>query len=659
MVNMQRLTTGCFLLLVPGVAQAASNGLSVAATLLPLATILVVAMAAGWLWRQWRYCDRARRAATARSQVLRQVVDLAPWPVIVTDQDLRIIEANTVAAQRYDRDCLSGAGLLELEPSLATHPLVTALQAAETITSEVLSPVSSSESLRLITVDGQKYLLYAENALGVDQQAASTATILSQAEESANRMKSEFIANINHEVRTPMNAIIGYTEMLANADLGPKEHRFVTIIHKSSMALVSIFNDIMELSKIDSGRLQILASSIRLSSVINEVDGLFQDLAREKGILLHSHIAPSLPVTYILDGVRLKQVLQNLVSNAIKFTAEGQVDLTVAGAPSSTRSGCYDLSFTVQDTGIGIPAADQQKIFELFRQREDTIAKRYGGVGLGLTLCSRLVTMMGGRIDLFSREGKGARFTVQLRNIPLADQEEGEEIVTPREPESRKQGMTILVVDDVDLIKDVFIDFFQDSPYRVVTANNGEETLALVRQEQPGLIFMDLNLGGSNGRAVTEQLRHLPETATVPVIVMTGDMLEEEDYKPLFDDFLQKPFRLDALKEVVARYTPSAPAQAGPPETAESGDDEHALYACMAAAWNEELEQLRTQSLQSGSLADAAELARAMQQRGTQEQQPLLVALGTDLLHFAHEPNILGVDRLLARLSRGINRNAP
>lgn len=584
---------------------------------------------------------------------MRQIVDHAPLPIVQIDDGLRVVEANPAACAAYGKDSLIGCSLLELEPELADEP-----GGPATDLSGRNRAIGARGVLHWLVVDDQSVGLWFGQPSTAGLQAATAAGALSLAEESASRMKSEFIANINHEVRTPMNAIIGYAEMLANSALGPKEKRFVAIIHKSSMALVSIFNDIMELSKIDSGRLQIMVSSIRLPLIISEIDGLFKDSAEEKGIHLYCRIAKTLPQSFILDGVRLKQILQNLVSNAVKFTAEGMVELTVDGEPSSALGGGYDLRFTVQDSGIGIPVVDQEKIFELFRQREDTIAKRYGGVGLGLTLCSRLTTMMGGRIDLFSNEGEGARFTVYLNGIQLAEHPPSEQpvpssgIVTARE-----QELTILVVDDVDLIKDVFVDFFQDSPYRVLTANNGDEAMSLALVEHPDLIFMDLNLSGTDGRSITEQLRQNPETAALPVVVMTGEMLEEEDYKPLFDDFLQKPFRLEALKEIVARYAKVASAsEPQPPPADDFADEEHALSACVGGAWNEELEQLRCQAVRSGSLTDAASLGAAIGQRGKTEHQPVLTALGRELFVFANEPNILGVDRLLAKLSRAVNR---
>jgi len=625
-----------------------------------LFVVLGLLAAVLWLGLRTRRLLLEKNDLIARMQLVEQVVEQTPLPIIRLDPSLTIVAANRSALHTHQQTSLNGLNLLDLHPELADHPVVTALRAAkgEGRAAVPLDSESNKKKARthgapgLLMLTGQTEILWFGTPPDDRLPSREGSDVLALAEESASRMKSEFIANINHEVRTPMNAIIGYTEMLVNSQLGPKEKRFVAIIHKSSMALVSIFNDIMELSKIDSGRLQIMVSTVRLNSIINEVDGLFKDLAEEKGIRLSCRIAGHLPQSFIFDGLRLKQILQNLVSNAVKFTREGSVTLLVDGDPSPAKQGCFDLKFTIEDTGIGIRAADQQKIFELFRQGEDVITKQYGGVGLGLTLCSRLTKMMGGSIDVHSVEGQGTRFTVFLSGIQIA-QQAPDDLESNRLTAGFEREGKLLVVDDVDLIKDVFIDYFQDSPYKVFTANNGEEALSIAIAEHPDIIFMDLNLSGTDGRNVTEQLRQLAETVSIPVVVMTGEMLEEEDFRPLFDDFLQKPFRLDALKGIVARYArPSSRQELQPAVLASDDEDEHHLTSQVAAAWNMELDLLRQQAAFSGSLADAASLGVAMQLRGEAEHQPVLTRLGEELLLHAHEPNILGVDRVLAKLSR-------
>jgi signal transduction histidine kinase/CheY-like chemotaxis protein len=655
------LFIGCLVALYPWTAWASPDPPLVSSTLVfSLVLVFLFAVGFGWLFQQLRKMTLLHRETLTQLQALRQMVDVAPWPMLLIDRQLRVVQCNREAITFLGQGNIQGRFFADIYPEEASHPLLQTLQwdADVEAGAENVQVNDPPTTLRLLHIDNQPFALWC-GPPPLDNAEQTSATLISQAEESANRMKSEFIANINHEVRTPMNAIIGYTEMLANTALGPKEKRFVETIHKSSMALVSIFNDIMELSKIDSGRLQIMTSSIRIDTVLREIEGLFQDQAMEKGIGFDCRLEPHLPKAYILDGMRLKQVLQNLVSNAIKFTSEGHVQVIVDGSPSPKQSGRYDLRVLVEDTGIGIPGTDQRKIFQLFQQREDTIAKRYGGVGLGLTLCSRLVTMMGGSIELSSNVGEGSRFTVYLDAVALAEPSPVKQALNKRKGiHAASRSLTILVVDDIDLIKDVFIDFFSGGPHQVLTANTGEEALVLARREHPDLIFMDLNLSGMDGRAVTQQIREDESLATTPVVVMTGEVLEQEDFQPLFDDFLQKPFRLELLTEIVGRYAGSGGTIMPAPtrEIGDTGPDDHDLARSLHGTWNEQLDQLLRQAVRSGGLADAVDLGAAIGKMGEMRQDEILISMGGDLLQFAAEPNIMGVDRLLAKLMRVVNR---
>ncbi|WP_310599887.1 ATP-binding protein [Desulfobulbus sp.] len=650
---------------------AAAEGDASFVTWLPLLLAVVVLIAtflalAPWLKRQRRDKDEL----ALQLHLAEQAVEQAPIPILRLDADLRVVAANQSARQAYAREQASpvGAGLLDLLPELAGHPDIAALrvsgQEQATVSADASPPAGEQHEapgqLVSLAAQGASRLYWFGTVAAPPQEAPCPCEPDSFAEESARRMKSEFIANINHEVRTPLNAIIGYTEMLANSQLAAKEKRFVAIIHKSSMALVSIFNDIMELSKIDSDRLQITATSVRLQSIVNDVDGLFKDLADEKGIRFTCRVADRLPEYVRFDGVRLKQILQNLVGNAVKFTSEGAVSLTVDGTPNANKPECLDLRFVIDDTGTGISEADQRKIRDLFHQTEEEATKHFGGVGLGLTLCSRLTMMMGGRIELESREGVGSKFILLFDEVPATEPIQVVPEAVPAGKPAQGAQKKLLVVDDVELIKDVFLDFFQDSPYRVFTADTGPEALAIARNERPDLVFMDMNLSGSNGREVTKQLREDSGTASIPVVVMTGHILEEGDYRPLFDAFLQKPFRLEELQNVVDRFV-RITAEPQPAPAAAAGEsvtvEEDQLLALLGDAWNDELDELRRQAAFSGNLTDAASLGTSMRQRGEAVNQPILTRLGEELLQHAQDPNILGVDRLLAKLSRMSQRS--
>ena len=653
------LVITCF---APLPAVAAEGGSLSFSSLFPSFCVAAVLFIATLFLRlRFRRYAQDKNELALRLRLTDQALDRVPLPILRLDAGLRVVAANQSALATYThaQGSLIGVGLLDLLPELADHPDILAVQAAADEREELPDGVDPEQArqdtdgsgkLVTITVQGRSRMFWFGTASTWQNQTQS-------AEDAAGRMKSEFVANINHEVRTPLNAIIGYTEMLANAQLGSKEKRFVTIIHKSSMALVSIFNDIMELSKIESDRLHITVASVRLQSIANDITVLFKELSEERGLCFHCRVGDDLPEYIRFDGMRLKQILQNLVGNAVKFTNAGAVTLEIDGIPSKSKPGCLDLRVVVEDTGIGISEANQQRIINLFNQEQE-IEKHFDGVGLGLTLCSRLTVMMGGRIQLASKEGAGTKFTLLFDEVEMIESLPVMHEVPVNAP--RQEGKKkLLVVDDVDLIKIFFFDFFQDSPYQVFTAANGTEAVAIARSERPDLIFMDLNLSDSDGREVTRQLREYPGTASIPVIVMTGHLLKESDYLPLFDDLLQKPFRLEKLQEMVDRYAPAVSAATSQPVHGDDskGEDEQILVLLGSDAWNDELETLRQQAVVSGKLTDAAALGAYMQQRGMAMQQPLLTRLGEELLRYAQDPDIMGMDRMIAKLSQRENRS--
>ena len=647
---------------VPAPALASQRALLFpAADLFFLLLFLICLFFTVWYHRRNRQKLAIRAEAVEPLPLADQILDATPIEIFCFDDQLRICWVNHFAVQETDQPSpLIGASLGDIAPELLVDPLVVALHAGAPLPSanpdnKGFCPWEQSTHV-LAGPDNSRFgvlyrkpkscVLHQKNSL---VQTPGGSTPVDQASETFSRMQSEFVANINHEVRTPMNAIIGYAEMLAAAELGPREKRFVHIIHKSSMALVSIFNDIMELSKIDSGRLQIMSSSVRLQTLLDDVVNQFLEAAQEKDLRFFCHIGDDLPQMFIVDGMRLKQILQNLVSNAIKYTNKGYVQLTVEGKPSKEKVNCYHLQFIVEDSGIGIVEADQQKIFELFHQYEQVVSKQYGGIGLGLTLCSRLVAMMGGTIDLFSKEGEGSCFTVRLEDVRSSDQTTLNAVA--KSPAAHADlPLTILVVDDVDLIKDVFTDYFQDSSFQVLTANNEQDALMLAAREKPDIVFMDLNLPGASGREITKKMRQLDGMAGKPIIVMTGEVLTEEDYHPLFDNILQKPFRLDTLQALVDHYCRQVHNQ----EPAESkfADSPLDLLVLPLSLWSDELEHLRQNAISSGNLSVAVALGEALIRTGREHDQQVLHELGAELIRSATEPDIMGVDRVLLKLSQ-------
>ncbi len=606
-----------------------------------------------------------------RSSILRQdlslmekTMDVVPLDIIWLDSDQRVIKVNQAASvitgipkdqfignllndtlqedlpRGYLKRQVSGSEESEIEEKFLVHKSVSYLDlAGEKI--GVRYGDSLAECRRL-----NKKILRCEEKI----QETNDAVVR------ARRMKSEFLANMNHEIRTPMNAIIGYAEMLANAELGSREKRFVETIHRSGTSLISMLNDIMDLSKIEAGRMKIVRSAIRLQGIVDEVTDLFQEQIREKRLQFNNTVDSNLPFFFILDGIRLKQVLINLVSNAVKFSDQGIISLTVYGTKSVGTNNRYDLVFCVEDTGLGISGDELEALMQLFGQYGDDSAKEYSGEGLGLALCGRLVSMMGGKITLESTLGKGSRFTVILNQVEVSADELFDPL--PVKPFSRQRARKLMVVDDVDLILEVFNDYFSDSKIEVLSASQGEDALILAAKEKPQIIFMDLNLIGMDGRTVTEKLRQDPATADIPVIVMTGKILEEEEYKPLFDDFLQKPFGINTLQQLIDKYIIMEPEEAVPSTQWSTGDVEgyEDFADDLRSFWNYELEKLLLQVTSSGSLSAATALGEGLIETGEISQQDHILKMGKQLVQYASEPDIIGMDQVISQLTRITDR---
>ncbi len=467
----------------------------------------------------------------------------------------------------------------------------------------------------------------------------------------ANCMRSEFIANMNHEIRTPMNAIIGYAEMLSTSDLEKREYRFVKTILKNGASLLSILNDVMELSKLEAGRVTIQKSTTRLQAIIDQVYDLFSDQLQAKNLQFNSDIASNLPDSYIIDEGHCRQILSNLLSNAVKFTAKGKVTIAVTGQLKEKDS--YLLSFKVSDTGSGIDRHQQQAIYNIFKQHGKDINSQQGK-RFGLTLCARLARMMDGKILLESTPGEGSTFTfiIPAQAAIRSRKKTGFTTTFPVKTAIGTKPPTLLVVDDMPVMSNLIKVYFVKSPIKVLVADTPEECIAMAEQQEPDLILMDLNLGGEDGREVAQRLKDNEKTAKIPMVVMTGLMLIESEYKPLFDDFLAKPFHLHELQRMVDNYI-SLPEEALDEtisDDSRSGQEQD--IDTVQSSWNQELDSMLKQAQLTGSLDDAFLLGQKMYEQGTENNSEQLQKMGKQLQEYAIDPDILGVEQILGGLYR-------
>jgi signal transduction histidine kinase/CheY-like chemotaxis protein len=410
----------------------------------------------------------------------------------------------------------------------------------------------------------------AERNLQIQQKAAEL--------EQSTRYKSEFLANMSHELRTPLNSILLLSRLLSEnneKNLTSDQVEYAQVIQTSGNGLLSLIDEILDLSKIEAGKMELEYQQVRVRDIHNEMQRLFGPIANDKKVALNIQVGEDVPETIETDKLRLDQILRNLLSNALKFTSKGSVTLSVRNADDPEL-----LSFTVKDTGIGIPKEKQQSVFEAFQQADGSTRRKFGGTGLGLSISRELAKLLGGRIELKSEPGIGSEFTVFIpwqkieqkqkeASAQQADKEFSPIVASPTEkgdnkflsseiPESVPDDRTLittndkclLIVEDDTAFAKALLEYTRGKGYKGIVTVRGDEALDLAKKYHPVGILLDIQLPIKSGWEVMEELKSDTSTRHIPVHIMSSHTAKRESLQKGAIDFISKPVAFEKMQDI-------------------------------------------------------------------------------------------------------------
>jgi signal transduction histidine kinase/ActR/RegA family two-component response regulator len=554
--------------------------------------------AVAWLRRRVvgdgrRALDQAELRAEQAEARLRAAVDALPEGLVFLDREGRYILWNKRYAEIYHRSAdlfAPGAKLIDtLRVGVARGDYPDAVGREEAWLAARMALLENPGVRHEQRVSDGRWLMIEERrtsdggviGLRVDitdmKRQAEALEVALQRAEAANRAKDEFLANLSHEIRTPLNGVLGLADVLGRTALDPAQRDLLDTIITSAGALDHILTDLLDFSRLEAGRLEIAKEPFALAQAVGEVAAMFELAARERGVILNVEVAEGAARTFLGDAGRLKQILANLLGNALKFTEQGRVDLVVA--PGAKGDRCY---FEVRDTGIGFDPHDAERLFARFEQADGSFTRKYGGAGLGLAISRQLAELMGGSISAAGQRGRGAVFTLIL---PLKAVEPDLAVAPEAEPATPANGaveavwqdeagpenerpLRVLVVDDNETNRKVAELILQAIGADVVCVENGREGVDAVEQGEYDLVLMDLQMPVMDGLAAIRAIRAreaaegLPAT---PVVVLSANVMHqhiEASTAAGANGHLGKPIRAEALITAVSQAVMGEPLQA-------------------------------------------------------------------------------------------------
>ncbi|WP_173050790.1 ATP-binding protein [Nitrospira sp. KM1] len=549
-----------------------------------------------WILAGLLYVDsRARRSRQQTEETLRQTTAFVeslfehlPNMVFVKDaKDLRFVRVNKAGEDLMGLSRAELVGRNDYDFFPAEEADFFTAKDRETLTSGRLLDIPE-ESLRtrdgntrllhtkkipLFDADGTpRYLLGISEDVTARKEAETTLVKARFAAERANKAKSDFLANMSHEMRTPLNAIMGISEYLLRSGLQAEQRELVKLSMKASDGLLRIIEDLLNAAKIESGTLELAKDPFILPEIVSETVAMLTAEANQKGLALKMELEPGLPIHVEGDAYRLRQVLLNLIRNAIKFTASGAVTVRVESSPEDARREM--VRFTVTDTGIGIDPSHTKMIFDRFTQEDSQSNRHYGGAGLGLSICKQLVALMGGHIGVESIQGRGSAFafTIPLRPVQ-APQPSHETRPAPKSAMRQSsladmlppKGIKILLAEDSIESQQVIRLYLRNTPHQLQCAESGERVIEHFQSGSYDLIFMDLQMPDMDGLTATRLIREWelkqgrPRT---PIVALTANGMNEarrESLEAGCNEFLTKPIKMDVILQTVQHYATATP----------------------------------------------------------------------------------------------------
>ncbi|MFK5938501.1 MAG: transporter substrate-binding domain-containing protein [Sulfurimonas sp.] len=492
----------------------------------------------------------AQALEESESQV-RVLIDNIPLHVIVSTYQGNILSANPQALNDYQfkQENLTSLNVLDFYEDANQRDEVLHTLQTEGRVHEKIVKFKRHNGIYSMMLSVLPILYKQENALlsiGVDMtHRLEIEQELVQAKENAelaSRAKSEFLANMSHEIRTPMNAIVGFTELLNEQLNEPKLKSYVKTIQNASNSLLTLINDILDLSKIEAGKLEIHKTPTNVYVLLNEISSIFIMALKSKNLDLLVEIEEGIPKSLYIDEIRLRQVILNLLGNAVKFTSDGYIKLSVSALNVDEHHSKLDLKFSIKDTGVGIKENQLEKIFSKFEQTQGQDNRKFGGTGLGLAISKHLCEMMDGKISVESEYEKGSTFSVLLYSIDISSVENKSEEHKSLDVKNYSfKPAKILAVDDIFDNLELIVKNFENTKITVVTAKDGLDALEKFKIEKPDLVLMDIRMPVMDGYEAAKKIK---EISNIPIVALTASVMQDEYERKKsidFDGYLRKP----------------------------------------------------------------------------------------------------------------------